>query len=87
MKHIQGSLKIDGINFYFFSEELGRIKNTIGYVKYINKTDTNVDVGFIDYYPINNFLLEKLYNENTICYVEFIDDEIKLHDDKLILIV
>jgi len=87
MKRIQGSLGLDGVNYYFFSEELGRIKNTIGYVKYINKTDTNVDIGFIDYYPINNFLLEKLYNENTICYIEYIDDEIKLHDDKLIVLI
>lgn len=87
MKYIQGNLKLDGVNYYFFSEEIGRIKNTIGYVKYINNTETNVDIGFIDYYPINEFLLEKLYEENSICYVELFNGEIKLHEDKLILLI
>ena len=41
MKRIQGELKLDGVNYYFFSEITGRIKNTVGYVKYINKIDTN----------------------------------------------
>lgn len=87
MKRIQGELKLEGVNYYFFSESTGRIKNTVGYVKYINKTETNVDVGFIDYYPVNDFLLEKLHNENTICYVEVFGNGVKLHDDKLILLV
>jgi hypothetical protein len=87
MKRIQGELKLDGVNYYFFSESTGRIKNTVGYVKYSNKTETNVDVGFIDYYPVNDFLLEKLHNENTICYVEVFSNGVKLHDDKLILLV
>jgi hypothetical protein len=87
MKRIQGELRLDGVNYYFFSESIGRIKNMIGYVKYINKTETNVDVGFIDYYPVNDFLLEKLHNDNTICYVEYAGNDIKLHEDKLILLV
>lgn len=87
MKRIEGSLKLDGVNFYFFSDKTGRIKETIGYVKYINKIDTNVDVGFIDYYPVNDFLLEKIYNENTICYIEQDSEGVKLHDGKLILLV
>lgn len=87
MKRIQGELKLDGVNYYFFSKSIGRIKNTIGYVKYINKTETNVDVGFIDYYPVNDFLLEKLYNDKTICYVEVFGNGAKLHNDKLILLI
>ena len=87
MKRIQGELRLDGVNYYFFSESIWRIKNTIGYVKYINKIETNVDVGFIDYYPVNDFLLEKLHNETTICYVEYVGNDIKLHEDKLILLV
>jgi len=87
MKRTQGKLKLDGVNYYFFSDNIGRIKNTIGYVKYINKIDTNVDLEFIDYYPVNNFLLDKIYNENMDCFVEYVGDDIKLHDDKLILLV
>lgn len=87
MKRIQGELKVDGINYYFFSEELGRIKNQIGYVKYINNVDTNVDIGFIDYYPVNDFLLEKIYNENMVCFIETDGNNIKFHEDKLILLV
>jgi len=87
MKRIEGKLKLDGVNFYFFSEETGRIKKTIGYIKYINSVDRSIDVSFIDYYPVNNFLLEKMYNEDTICYIEHDSDEPKLHDDKLILLV
>ena len=87
MKRIKGVLKLDGVNFYFFSEKTGRIKETIGYVKYVNKTDTNIDVGFIDYYPVNDFLLEKIYSENTICYIEQDSKGFKFHDDKLILLV
>lgn len=87
MKRIEGSLKLDGVNFYFFSDETERIKETIGYVKYINKIDTNVDVGFIDYYPVNDFLLEKIHSENTTCYIEQDSEGVKLHDGKLILLV
>lgn len=87
MKRITGFLKLDGVNFYFFSEQTGRVKQDIGYIKYISKVDTNVDVAFIDYYPINKFLLEKLYQESTVCYVEEDSEGIKLHDDKLILLV
>lgn len=87
MKRIQGNLKVDGVNYYFFSEEIGKIKNPIGYVKYINNIDTNIDVGFIDYYPVNEYLLDKIYTENTICYIETDGMNIKLHDDKLILLV
>ena len=87
MKRIQGELKLYGVNYYFFSEITGRIKNTVGYVKYINKIDTNVDVGFIDYYPVNDFLLEKIYSENAICYIEQDSKGFKFHDDKLILLV
>jgi hypothetical protein len=87
MKRIQGFLKLDGVNFYFFSEETGRIKESIGYIKYINEVDKSIDVKFIDYYPVNNFLLEKMYKENTICYIEQDTEGLKYHDDKLILLV
>jgi hypothetical protein len=87
MKRIQGFLKLDGVNFYFFSEETGRIKESIGYIKYIYEVDKSIDVKFIDYYPVNNFLLEKMYKENTICYIEQDTEGFKFHDDKLILLV
>lgn len=87
MKHINGRILKDGINYHFTSESTGKIDKIIGYVKYINTVETNVDLGFIDCYPANHFLLEKLYTEDTSCSIEMIEDVPNLHDDKLVLII
>jgi hypothetical protein len=87
MKYAAGKVVKEGVNYHFLSEKTGKVNNTIGYVKYINKVDTNVDLGFIDCYPVNEFLLEKLTNENMPCFVELIGDDIKLHESKLVLII
>jgi hypothetical protein len=73
--------------YYFFSYYFGKLNNQIGYVKYINNIETDVDVGFIDYYPISNFLLEKLYHEKTRCVVEMEDGNLKKINDKLIIVI
>lgn len=65
----------------------GTLEQEIGYVKYVNKVDTSVDVGFIDYYPITQFLLEKLYSERTTCVVEIKNEQVSLHENKLIIII
>ncbi len=87
MKYAVGKVVKEGANYHFLSEKTGKVSNVVGYVKYINKADTNVDLGFIDCYPANEFLLEKLAKENTTCFVELIGDDIKLHDSKLVLII
>lgn len=65
----------------------GILEHEIGYVKYGNKIDTQVDIGFIDYYPITQFLLEKLFSERTTCIVETKNEQISLHENKLIIII
>ena len=72
---------------YKFKTDTNILKNEIGYVKYGNKIESSVDLGFIDYYPITQFLLEKLYVEKTICLIETQEEQITLHDNKLIIII
>lgn len=73
--------------YHFFSFYFGRLNYPIGYVKYSNNVETDVDVGFIDYYPISNFLLEKLCYEKTRCIVEMENGNLKKIDDKLIIVI
>lgn len=73
--------------YYFFSYYFGKLNYPIGYVKYINNVETDVDIGFIDYYPISNFLLEKLCHEQTRCVVEMEDGNLKKINDKLIILI
>lgn len=74
--------------FCFFKLESGQVlPNIVGYVKYNNKVNTNVDVGFIDYYPVTEFLLSKLLEEKTICEIEMREGQPILHDNKLIIII
>ena len=84
---IKGHLIQEGSYAFFKSNKADILPNVVGYVKYTNKVDTNVDVGFIDYYPVTEFLLAKLLEEKTICELEMKDGEIALHDDKLIIII
>lgn len=75
-------------NFYFFTLENGEmLSNVVGYVKYSNKINTNVDIGFIDYYPVTDFLLSKLVEEKTICELEMKDGFPATHESKLIIII
>ena len=87
MKHIVGIIVKEGINYHFISESTGKIDKVIGYVKYINNIDTDVDLGFIDCYPANEFLLEKLCTQSIPCFVELSEEQPKLHEDKLVLII
>lgn len=84
---IKGVLVQEGSYIFFKPNEGENLSNQVGYVKYTNKVDTNVDVGFIDYYPVTEFLLSKLIEENTICELETKDGQLVLHDDKLIIII
>jgi hypothetical protein len=84
---IKGYLVQEGSYIFFKPNKGENLPNQVGYVKYTNKVDTNVDVGFIDYYPVTEFLLSKLLEENTICELETKDGQIVLHDDKLIIII
>lgn len=84
---IKGYLIQEGTNVFFKTEKGETLQKMVGYVKYTNKVDTNVDVGFIDFYPITDFLLAKLINEKTICELEMKDKEVVFHDDKLIIII
>lgn len=65
----------------------GTLEQEIGYVKYGSKIDTTVDVGFIDYYPITQFLLEKIYSDRTTCIVDTKNEQPILHENKLIIII
>lgn len=74
--------------FYFFKFENGDVlPNIVGYVKYSNKINTNVDVGFIDFYPVTDFLLSKLFEEKTLCELEMKDNSPMIHESKLIIII
>lgn len=73
--------------YHFFSFYFGRLNIPIGYVKYMNCVDTDVDVGFMDYYPISTYLLEKLYQEKTRCVVEMENNELKKINNKLIILI
>lgn len=73
--------------YKFFSYYFGKLNYPIGYVKYSNNIETDVDISFIDYYPISNFLLEKLCHEKTRCVVEMEDGNLKKINDKLIIVV
>jgi hypothetical protein len=73
--------------YYFFSYYFGKLNYSIGYVKYINRVETDVDIGFIDYYPISPFLLEKLCNDKIKCVVEMEDGNLKKIYDKLIILI
>ena len=87
MSLIKGNIILDGASYFFFSKEFGKIFHEIGYVKYTNKNETDVNLGFFDSYPITQFLLVKLYGEKTDCYVEMIDGEIFLHNNKLLILI
>lgn len=73
--------------YHFFSFYFGRLNYPIGYVKYLNFVDTDVDVSFIDYYPISTFLLEKLCYDKTRCVVEMEGNDLKKINDKLIILI
>lgn len=72
---------------YKVKTSTGLIEHEIGYVKYGNKIDTQVDIGFIDYYPVTQFLVEKLFSERTTCLVETKNEQLVLHENKLIIII
>jgi hypothetical protein len=84
---IKGYLVQEGSYIFFKPSKGEKLPNQVGYVKYDNKVDTNVDVGFIDYYPVTDFLLSKLLDENVICELETKEGQIVLHEDKLIIII
>lgn len=87
MGKIKGCLVQEGPYIFFKPLKGEKLPNQVGYVKYANKVDTNLDVGFIDYYPVTDFLLSKLLDENVMCELETKEGQIVLHDDKLIIII
>lgn len=84
---IKGYLIQEGPYVLFRTEKGETLQKMVGYVKYTNKVDTNIDVGFIDYYPVTDYLLSKLIEEKTICELEMKGKEVVFHDDKLIIII
>lgn len=87
MEKIKGHIEKEGVNYFFKPTNSEKINNQIGYIKYGTKVDTNVDVGFVDYYPITDFLLAKLFEENTLCELETKDGSVNTINDKLIIII
>jgi hypothetical protein len=73
--------------YQFFSFYFGKLNYPIGYVKYVNSVETDVDVGFIDYYPISTFLLEKLCHDKITCVVEMEGNDLKKINNKLIILI
>ena len=84
---VNGHVKQDGANYYFQPLNGQKVVGQIGYVKYGTKADTNVDVGFADYYPVTDFLLAKLCEEQSICVLEYKNNAMYFINDKLVLII
>lgn len=87
MDLIQGNIVLEGASYFFFSEQFGKISHEIGYVKYTNKNNTDVNLGFFDSYPVTQFLLVKLYGEKIDCFVEMVEGEIFLLNNKLVILI
>lgn len=84
---INGHIIQDGASYFFMTDNEEKIPTEIGYVKYSNKVDTNVDIGFFDYYPVTEYLLAKLLEENKLCELETKNGKINYLNDKIVIII
>lgn len=56
----------------------------IGFYRYLNRNQTNLDC--INFYPINSFIQEYIFNQEFI-NIEFENDKPKLTEGKIVVLI
>jgi hypothetical protein len=83
----KGKVVYESGGFFFKSIDGELLQDEIGYMRNRNDSKKMLKSSLMDYYPITEFFLQRLVDENTICELEIKDGQIYKINDKIVIII